>query len=223
MKLQYLGDSKDSFKWDYHDFLVSELGYPLFNIALMMTPDGESGHGRSSPTQFGAKREIIAFCEGLRRSRSIESIKTLPDISGSSYRVDFHNGSVLLTNGNRSAYFRGFSQLEDQVVFLDPDIGFEPEKSLDDGHVGYKDVARILDQLSEESIVSVFQCWPHKGTFPDVFKHVKARTVAPCYSTAICWQNSLMFVALSKSEGAINRVRAANAKYEKTRPVTAIG
>ena len=26
MKRQYLGDSKDSFKWDYHPFLVDALG-----------------------------------------------------------------------------------------------------------------------------------------------------------------------------------------------------
>jgi hypothetical protein len=27
MKLQYLGDSKDSFKWDYHDWLASEMKF----------------------------------------------------------------------------------------------------------------------------------------------------------------------------------------------------
>jgi len=42
MKKQYLGDSKDSFKWDYHDFLAGELNYPVLNIMLMMTPDDES-------------------------------------------------------------------------------------------------------------------------------------------------------------------------------------
>ena len=50
MKLQYLGDSKDSFKWDYHDFLVAELGYPLLNIALMMTPDDAGNDGQSHPS-----------------------------------------------------------------------------------------------------------------------------------------------------------------------------
>jgi len=43
MKLQYLGDSKDSFKWDYHDFLARGLGYSKFTIALMMTPDDDDG------------------------------------------------------------------------------------------------------------------------------------------------------------------------------------
>lgn len=39
MKLQYLGDSKDSFKWDYHHFLVDALGYRHFQIVWMMTTD----------------------------------------------------------------------------------------------------------------------------------------------------------------------------------------
>ena len=39
MKLQYLGDSKDSFKWDYHHFLMEALGYSQLTIAWMLTPD----------------------------------------------------------------------------------------------------------------------------------------------------------------------------------------
>ena len=59
MKLQYLGDSKDSFKWDYHDFLVSELEYPLLNIALMMTLDDGGNDGKTHPSLSPARDEII--------------------------------------------------------------------------------------------------------------------------------------------------------------------
>jgi hypothetical protein len=38
MKRQYLGDSKDSFKWDYLHFFVEKLGYSQLKIAWMMTP-----------------------------------------------------------------------------------------------------------------------------------------------------------------------------------------
>ncbi len=85
MKLQYLGDSKDSFKWDYHDFLVSELKYPLLNIALMMTPDDGSNDGKTRPSLFPAREEIISFCQFLRENRSIDSIRNLPLITGASY------------------------------------------------------------------------------------------------------------------------------------------
>lgn len=35
MKRQYLGDAKDAFKWDYHDYLVSELNCPALVFALI--------------------------------------------------------------------------------------------------------------------------------------------------------------------------------------------
>jgi len=62
MKLQYLGDSKDSFKWDYHDYLTDALGYNLLNILLMITPDDETNEGKTNPDWFPARKEIIDFC-----------------------------------------------------------------------------------------------------------------------------------------------------------------
>jgi hypothetical protein len=87
LKLQYLGDSKDSFKWDYHDYLMTELNYPLLTIALMMTPDDGGNHGTSHPSLFPARREIIHLCDCLRERRDIEDIKRLPLNTGSSYKV----------------------------------------------------------------------------------------------------------------------------------------
>ena len=219
MKLQYLGDSKDSFKWDYHDYLVSELGYPSFNIALMMTPDDGGNDGKSHPSLFPARNEIIEFCHELRQKRSVEAIKTLPEKSGSSYRVDLHNSSKHFNNSNRNDYFTGFNDPEKQVVFLDPDNGFEPENSCNEKHVGYKDISRIMDQLHDESVLSVFQHHRRKS-FPDDFARIRER-IESGYSTAIYW-HSLMFVAISKSEKALKRVISVNEKYAEINPVTII-
>ena len=219
MKLQYLGDAKDSFKWDYHDYLVSELGYSLFNIALMMTPDDGGNDGKLHPSLFPARNEIIDFCYELRQNRSIEAIKTLPVKSGASYRICFHKSSIHLNNRNKFEYFSGFNKLDNQVVFLDPDNGFEPEKSFNEKHVRYKDITRILEQLSIESVISVFQ-HHRRISFPNDFARIRER-IESGYSTAIYW-HSLMFVAVSKSERALNRVISANEKYAKINPVKVI-
>ena len=42
MKLQYLGDSKDAFKWDYLDFLTKQMGMSELLIVPMLTPKGKS-------------------------------------------------------------------------------------------------------------------------------------------------------------------------------------
>jgi len=65
MKLQYLGDSKDSFKWDYHDYLTETIGFKLLNILFMMTPDDNTNEGNTKPDWFPARDEIIQFCKEL--------------------------------------------------------------------------------------------------------------------------------------------------------------
>ncbi len=218
MKKQYLGDSKDSFKWDYHDFLAGELNYPVLNIMLMMTPDDESNYGKTHPTLFPARREILDFCDDLRNERKVNLINSLPGRTNSNYTVNLHNNDSHITNKNRKTYFSGLSDIEEQLLFLDPDNGFEPEKS-SEKHVLYSDLSYILEQISERSVVSVFQIFRYEA-FTKTFARIKER-LNNSHSTAIYW-HSLMFGAISKSEGTIKRVSDANKEYSKDNPVEVI-
>ncbi len=219
MKLQYLGDSKDSFKWDYHDYLAQELSYPFLNIALMMTPDDESNDGKSHPSLFPAKSKRVEFCQHLREKRSIEAVRRLPETTGSSYTVKFHNESTFITNQNRMQYFSGFSADVNQLLFLDPDNGFEPEKSYSKKHVLYSDIASLLGQISDDSVISIFQHFRRKS-FVEDFARIKERLYGGD-ATAIYW-HSLMFVAIGKSQKVIAQVGEANKKYSSTYPVKVI-
>jgi len=130
MKLQYLGDSRDCFKWDYHNYLMSELNYKLLNIALMMTPNDETNHGKTDSNTYKAHCEAIhGFCEKLKKSNAIEMIKLLPADTGANYKVELHKNSTQITNKNRIDYFANITNETRQVFFLDPDNGFEPEKN----------------------------------------------------------------------------------------------
>ena len=219
MKLQYLGDSKDSFKWDYHDYLAHELRYPFLNIALMMTPDDQSNDGISHPSLFAARPEVVKFCEHLREMKNIEAVRCLPEITGANYSVRFHKESAFITNQNRRQYFSGFSADVNQLLFLDPDNGFAPEKSFNEKHVLYSDIACLLGQISEDSVISVFQHFRRKS-FVEDFARIKERLHGG-YATAIYW-HSLMFVAIGKSQNVIKRVDEANKKYLRTYPVEVI-
>ena len=212
MKLQYLGDVKDCFKWDYLDYLVSELGYRYLNIAFMMTPDDSSRDGNLEPSGFDARRGIVEFCKELQQNRSLDYVKKLPEVSGSTYSIAFHKDSALFKNNERFEYFSGIDGKEDQVFFLDPDNGFEPEKSCNEKHVKYSDIEEILGRLSEKSIVVVFQHHRRKA-FSDDFMGIKER-ITSGYTTAIYWQ-SLMFVAISKSEEVMEGIIEANQKYSE--------
>jgi len=219
MKRQYLGDSKDSFKWDYHDFLATALGLPRLHVVLMLTPDDGGTDGRSSPERFPARPPVLGFCRDLRDRRDIGQIPSLPHRTGSSYSLTLHKGESLFTEENRATYFSGFDGEGDLLVFLDPDNGFEPERSCSDKHVRYGEVARIVEQISPNSVVSVFQHF-RRVSFPDDFSRIRRR-LEPLHSTAVCW-HSLMFVAAGKSERVIRKVAAANRDYARRYPVRAL-
>jgi hypothetical protein len=216
MKRQYLGDSKDSFKWDYHDYLTAALGYPTLNVILMLTPDDNSKKGRTKPELFPARKAVIDFCRELRKERDIQLIKKLPSKTGSKFTVQLHKGETHLTNRNRRGYFAGISGEKKQVVFLDPDNGFEPEQSSNKEHVLYEDVSSILDQISDETVISVFQHF-RRIRFNDDFTRIKERMHSG-HVTAICW-HYLMFVAISKSMDTIKKVMAVNRQYLQGYPV----
>ncbi|HMK43660.1 MAG TPA: hypothetical protein VK445_05940 [Dissulfurispiraceae bacterium] len=107
MKLQYLGDSRDSFKWDYHDYLTTKLNYPLFNVALMLTPDDKTNEGATKPHIYKSRPEIIDFCHCLKRSKDIQQIKQLPARTGAAYEISLHKNTTEISNKNRNEYFSG--------------------------------------------------------------------------------------------------------------------
>ena len=219
MKRQYLGDSKDSFKWDYHDYLAVELGMPQLTVAFMLTPDDGTREGGTDPEWFPARDGVIAFCGELRARRELSAVERLCELSGATYEVALHRGGAFLTNANRARYFSGFDADRRQLVFLDPDNGFEPERSCTDKHVAYADVAHVLDQLSEDSVVSVFQHF-RRIPFADDFARIRER-LAGRPATAILW-HQLMFVAVTRSRATLERVIAANARYAEQKPVKVI-
>ena len=212
MKKQYLGDSKDSFKWDYLDYLTNGLYYPLLNVALMLTPDDNSNQGKTSPERFPSRKEVIDFCRVLKKQRDFQLIKKLPKSTGSKYLVDLHKDENYLTSDNRKEYMTDISSEKRQVLFLDPDNGFEPEKSRNEKHVLYSDVVAILKHVSEEAVILIFQHFRYISFNKD-YARIKER-IPSGYTTAIYW-HSLMFVAISKSKETIGKVRTLNRQYSQ--------
>lgn len=223
MKRQYLGDSKDSFKWDYHNYLTTTLGYKTLNIILMMTPDDHSNDGKTKPDWFPSRPQMIDFCNTLRSKRDIQGINNLPIETGSSYRINLHNSDKNITRDNREQYFSGLNNKEDQIVFLDPDNGFEPETSFSEKHVRYSEIVSILGQLSSQSIISVFQHF-RRINFVEDFKRIRQKlndSNATVQTTAIYW-HQLMFVLIGKSEQIIRKVCSINKAYASKYPVNVI-
>jgi hypothetical protein len=214
MKLQYLGDSKDCFKWDYHDYLTSALGYSTLNVVPMLTGSDKSGQGETHLEDSPFREQVIAFCRDLNQHQSLERIRKLPEATGARYCVELHRGQTYpyLTNHTRREYFSGFSAAKDQVLFLDPDNGFQPEKSFNNKHVLYSEVDAVLGQVSDKTVISVFQHFRRKS-FEQDFACIEKRILRG-YATALYWK-FLMFVAVTKTKAMIEKVAAINRQYAK--------
>jgi hypothetical protein len=219
MKRQYLGDSKDSFKWDYLDHLTASMPGACLRIAWMMTPDDGGADGKTNPELFPARREILDFCKGLQSSRDPDSLLHLPALTGRAYKVMLDSWGNYFTEHKRRAYFGRLYCDSGQVLFLDPDNGFEPERSYSEKHVLYRDVHETLGRIPKDSVITVFQHHRRKK-FVDDFSRIRER-LRCCHSTAIFWQ-SLMFVSISQSKQMIEIVRESNLNYSKIRPVNSI-
>ena len=87
--------------------------------------------------------------------------------------------------------------------FFDPDNGFEPAKSFTEKHVKFKEISRILDKLSDESVISVFQHHRRKS-FPDDFASILSK-INKGFCVAIYW-HSLMFVLITRSKSVCNQL-----------------
>ena len=219
MKLQYLGDAKDSFKWDYLDHLVRQLGCGWLQILPMLTEDDCSGHGNSQPHEFPAKQEILDFCRRLGHARSLSQIAKLPAITDGSYAVDLYRPENFFESDKRSNYFQGFCARSGALIFLDPDNGFEPTRSCSEKHVRFCEIDAILERAPSDAAIAVFQ-HGRRIAFPKDFAEIRERLYRG-RATAVCWQ-SLMFVVVSLSQKSIASVRAINRRYAELRGIDQI-
>jgi len=215
MKRQYLGDSRDSFKWDYHHYLVSELGYPELQVVWMMTADDGGTDGRTPPELFPARPEIVDFCKWLRTSRNPNVLLDLPATTSAPYSVRLFGSDADFISKQRDAYFAR-CDLSSSLVFLDPDNGFEPEKSCSKKHVGYADVEALLKRIPPSGVISIFQHFRRKP-FQEDFKRIRER-LRSGFTTAVYW-HALMFVTVSPSREMCDHVLQVNRAYAKDRPV----
>lgn len=237
MNWKYLGDSKDAFKWDYLDFLAGELRVDVLYYVSMWTLEEETKEGKTSPVEFPAlNKKIQKFCNCLKKMRSAgelfrkmqcrlemlmgmafyKILRGLPKRAGRHrYRVRIHKPNVAFRNSERDGYFCGIAPAK-QIVFLDPDTGFQPEtkKNISEKHVRYSDIKNICGQAGGNAIVVVFQDMSRKSQ--SHYNKIKGRLAehGVFYTTALIWPGKVMPVAMGKKIGKIKQVRKANAAYK---------
>ncbi len=232
MRRQYLGDEKDAFKWDYHHFLAHKTGVGAMRVLFMLTGNNEEKpwEGSSDPRNFkGADERIYSLCDALKFSKTedwmfLDIIRELP--GGADYRVhsdrDAERG--FFDDRDREQYFGKFApDGGDELVFIDPNTGFERVAGTTCSHVRYDDIARVMSGVSEDSLVSVCQHSAYRS-FDEHYRAIKKNL--PLYSTALYWNGAgrggMMFVVAGRSLRRIAEAAKWNRQYGRSRPAVTI-
>ncbi len=192
MKLQYLGDSKDAFKWDLVHQLATSLGIQTAMLSLMMTDDDSSGQGSTQPSRFPADSEIIQYCMWLHANRSLKSLLEMPSRLGGLYKLSIADLEVKFTESVPD-YFKFIKSTNSRLILLDPDNGFEPKKKTNK-HLAYADLVQL--HAGSPDLVTITFHHHRRKKFSDDFRAIRdsiAKLDNALFPFGLYW-NDLMFV-----------------------------
>jgi hypothetical protein len=135
MKLQYLGDARDAFKWDLLHWICTTSPFSNLIFVPLLTANREgSSEGLTSHHRFKCQDFIRPFLDSLKEEpRSLKRISTLGTIdSKKQFQVSVFAPERFIASGaKRREYWSDFdaSTLENSVVFLIPTMGTKQKHS----------------------------------------------------------------------------------------------
>ena|SRR2546426_7373394 len=225
MKLQYLGDSRDAFKWDLLHWLVSETDPPFSKLVVipMLTPDDEVPHDGMTPAKlFASRPEISNFLKVLAKlPRTLEGIANLGSLDGlRQFKVQVHEAQRYIGSGKkREAYWKSFRSetQESTLVFADPDNGLESKTKRAEKWLRYDEVRKILEKLPQTSALVVYQHRPQREKWQSALPKIKSQCTFPYQAFSIC-ESNLAFIVFTTGKETHDRLLACAKCYIKDHP-----
>ncbi len=168
MRNQFFADNRDLFKYDLILEIVSTINSIKQFTFIPMLTDDHGSHGN----QFDRDKAKAGF-ENLTlknyldkcikdKNRNIRHIKEY--FRGEDIIINIYKENELLINRDRNSYFSAIpgENLNNSIVFLDPDNGLEIKKS-DKKHFLYSEMVSIIKRMNEFSILMIYQHFPREN------------------------------------------------------------
>lgn len=228
MKLQYLGDYRDAFKWDLLHWLCTTSQSPFSQLLFvpMLTPDDPvPTDGQIHHRQFTAREFIHTFVEDLRVApRSLARVSRLGAQPGQpSFAVQVHGSERLVPSGTtRAEYWRDISlrDRENTLVFCDPDNGLETKTQRGPKWIRHQEVRDLLNGLPPSSAVMVYQHRPRR-TWQDLFAQLGSSFSEYAPYACAAYDHTLALVALTRNANVFNSATRAMIGYAAQHPKVA--
>jgi len=228
MKLQFLGDARDAFKWDLLHWVCTTSSFSTLVYVPLLTPDDKSGYGLMPPHRFKCRGLIQPFLDSLKEEpRSLTRISKLGTLSPEKqFEVLVFAPDRFIGSGNsRGAYWSDFdpSKLENSVVFFDPDNGYIPKmrherkKALCPEWIGHDELMTMLARLPETSVAVVYQHRPRLMSHAKLFEGLTTH-LAYIHTAVVAHEPNLAFVAMAGNSAVGNRIASSIEQYAKLFP-----
>jgi hypothetical protein len=229
MKLQYLGDARDAFKWDLLHWICTTSPFSNLLFVPLLTPDrAGSGEGLTSHHRFNCQDFIRPFLDKLKdEPRCLNRISMLGKLdSKKQFQVSvFGPERFILSGAKHSEYWSDFdvSTLENAVVFFDPDNGFETkrqyEKKKQPGPkwIGHDELRELFDRLPQTSVAVVYQHRPFFRKWPALFNEL-TQNLAYVHTAVVVHESNLAFIGMAGNDEAGHHIASAMKKYADANP-----
>jgi hypothetical protein len=226
MKLQYLGDVRDAFKWDLLHWIVTKSSPPFEEqiFVPLLNPDvKDSNEGRTPHQWFECRDFIRSFIVSLKdEPRSLALITNLgsADPDQAPFRVSvFHPRTYIGSGKRRTDYWSDFEpkKFSNSVVFFDPDNGFETKTQRGKKWLRYTELKDLFTELPESSVVVVYQHRPRR-TWSDLFADLN-ENLGYVNTVVAAHEGNLAFIAMATTGSTGKRILSAMRSYANEHPV----
>ena len=228
MKLQFLGDARDAFKWDLLHWICTTSPFSNLIFVPLLTADSkDSGEGLIPHHRFKCQNYIRPFLDSLKEEpRTLKRISALGTIDlKNQFPVSvFAPERVIGSGTKRYDYWSDFdaSMLENSVVFFDPDNGYETRMQYQKGKppgpkwIGHDELKNISARLPPTSVAVVYQHKPRRR-WADVFADL-AQNLAYVDTAVVAHESNLAFVAMAGNAIAGKNIAIAMKEYADRSP-----
>jgi hypothetical protein len=219
MKLQYLGDARDAFKWDLLHWICTRSSPPFAELVFvpLLTPDDGSSEGRTPHHWFKCQDFIRPFVASLQKEpRSLAHIDILGSVQPNrKFHVSVFAPATYVGSGRqRAEYWSGFEpeKLDNSVVFFDPDDGFETKTQHGMKWIRHAELKDLVSRLPQTSVAVVYQHRPQRRTWVDLFADLSEK-LSYIHTAVAAHESNLAFISMADNSSAAQRVTSAIQSY----------
>ncbi len=227
MKLQYLGDARDAFKWDLLYWICTTSSFSKLVFVPLLTPDREgSNEGLTPHHRFKCEDFIRPFLDSLKEEpRTLNRIAALGTANPEKqFQVSVFAPERFIGAGTkRREYWSDFdaSTLENSIVFFDPDTGYETKTRHGPKWIRQGELKNLFARLPETSMALVYQ---HRHRCPWVYQFAKlTQNLAYVHTAIAAHEPNLAFVAMAGNATSGKEITQAMKEYAVRRhPAVAV-